>query len=385
MVVAVVASTVCGMSGAASASPRVLVSKALAKGVTYRALYDGTLPVHMYALEFKPGTRATLDTVLSGAQIGTFARTSTMGTHAGALAAINGDFFTWPARPTHQFVSNGMPVLAGQPGVSFGFRRDEQGGTIGSHPLRIRAENPSTKSSVSILAWNTKSPNSNDVVGFSTYGGSYERPSRNECSARLIQPTAIRWNQQDNGAARDLTVDKVLCSSSSALGVLSGSVVLSSRLTGAGATFIKGLQAGQTVHLSWANDMPGVVDEISGNTMVLRSGAIQYPPGCSSDLCHRNPRTAIGITAAGAVIMLVVDGRSSASVGLTFYELGKEMKALGCVDALNLDGGGSATMWIKGMGVVNHPSDSSGERPVANGLVILPGADTAEPSPLAPV
>ena len=55
----------------------------------------------------------------------------------------------------------------------------------------------------------------------------------------------------------------------------------------------------------------------------------------------------------------------------------------GAVDAANLDGGGSATMWIKGLGVVNHPTDSTGERPVSNALVILPGADTGEPAPLA--
>jgi exopolysaccharide biosynthesis protein len=78
-----------------------------------------------------------------------------------------------------------------------------------------------------------------------------------------------------------------------------------------------------------------------------------------------------------------VDGRSSASVGLTLYQLGKEMKAMGAVNAVNLDGG-SATMLIKGMGVVNHPTDSTGERPVSNAIVIPPRADPSEPIPAAP-
>ena len=60
------------------------------------------------------------------------------------------------------------------------------------------------------------------------------------------------------------------------------------------------------------------------------------------------------------------------------------MKSLGAVNAVNLDGGGSATMWIKGLGVVNHPTDSTGERPVSNALVVLPGADLREPAPLRP-
>ena len=41
------------------------------------------------------------------------------------------------------------------------------------------------------------------------------------------------------------------------------------------------------------------------------------------------------------------------------------------MDAINLDGGGSTTMWIKGKGVINFPSDASGERPVSNVLLII--------------
>jgi exopolysaccharide biosynthesis protein len=130
--------------------------------------------------------------------------------------------------------------------------------------------------------------------------------------------------------------------------------------------------------------MPDAVNVVSGSADVLDNGVIQYAPNCSENLCLRNPRTAVGVTATGGIILLVVDGRSSASVGLTLYQLGKEMKALGAVNAVNLDGGGSATMWIKGMGVVNHPTDSTGERPVSNAIVILPRADPSEPIPAAP-
>jgi exopolysaccharide biosynthesis protein len=82
--------------------------------------------------------------------------------------------------------------------------------------------------------------------------------------------------------------------------------------------------------------------------------------------------------------MLCVDGRTSTSIGFTLYQLGKEMKALGAVDAVNLDGGGSTTMWLKGRGVVNHPTDSTGERSISNAIVILPGADKNERRPLSP-
>ena len=70
------------------------------------------------------------------------------------------------------------------------------------------------------------------------------------------------------------------------------------------------------------------------------------------------------------MIVVVVDGRSSQSQGLTIPQLSSLMKALGCVSAVNYDGGGSSTAWVKGEGVVNFPSDNGkfdheGERAVA--------------------
>ena len=85
---------------------------------------------------------------------------------------------------------------------------------------------------------------------------------------------------------------------------------------------------------------------------------------------NRHPRTAIGVTADNHIIAVVVDGRFSESNGMTTKEMSIVMKDLGCVSAMNLDGGGSSTMWIKNRGVVNHPSDNKkfdqlGERGVA--------------------
>ncbi len=84
----------------------------------------------------------------------------------------------------------------------------------------------------------------------------------------------------------------------------------------------------------------------------------------------RHPRTAVGITATNKMLVVVVDGRSSQSQGLTIPQLSKLMAGLGCTQALNLDGGGSSTAWVKGEGVVNFPTDNNtfdheGERAVA--------------------
>lgn len=90
---------------------------------------------------------------------------------------------------------------------------------------------------------------------------------------------------------------------------------------------------------------------------------------------NRHPRTAVGITLDNHLIMVVVDGRSSDSYGMTTGELAEVMYSLGCIDAMNLDGGGSSTAWSRGKGVVNHPSDNKifdnkGERGVANAIIV---------------
>ncbi len=73
----------------------------------------------------------------------------------------------------------------------------------------------------------------------------------------------------------------------------------------------------------------------------------------------RNPRTAIGYTSENHLIMLTADGREGASIGLTLMELASLMKEFGCVNAMNLDGGGSTVMYIKGQ-IVNKPAEQGG-------------------------
>ena len=82
-------------------------------------------------------------------------------------------------------------------------------------------------------------------------------------------------------------------------------------------------------------------------------------------------RTAAGITADGQLILLVADGRGkNGSAGYTLAELSAKLISLGCVSALNLDGGGSSCMVGQAGQVLNAPSDSSGERSVASAIVI---------------
>lgn len=86
---------------------------------------------------------------------------------------------------------------------------------------------------------------------------------------------------------------------------------------------------------------------------------------------ERHPRTAVGLRADGTWVFVVVDGRQpELSVGMNLKELSQLLLSLDCIDALNLDGGGSSTLYYQGK-VVNSPSDAAKDRPVSDAIVIL--------------
>jgi len=98
----------------------------------------------------------------------------------------------------------------------------------------------------------------------------------------------------------------------------------------------------------------------------------QAPSFFDAFVAGRNPRTLAGVRADGTLLLATVDGRRPGwSVGMTLPEAARLMRSLGARDAVNLAGGGSSTMTIRGE-VVNRPSDRVGERPVSNGVFVMP-------------
>ncbi|MDQ6755897.1 MAG: phosphodiester glycosidase family protein [Bacteroidota bacterium] len=83
----------------------------------------------------------------------------------------------------------------------------------------------------------------------------------------------------------------------------------------------------------------------------------------------KHPRTAMGYTKDNKLIILVVEGRSESGGGATFTQEAQIFKDLGCVEALNLDGGGSSCLLINGKETIK-PSDKEGERPVPGVFLI---------------
>ncbi len=125
-----------------------------------------------------------------------------------------------------------------------------------------------------------------------------------------------------------------------------------------------------------------VTEALPGGPLLLRGGratsSTDWEREAFSD-AHRNgrqPRTAVARTADDELLLVTVDGRRTGhSVGVTLAELRDLLRALGAVDGLNLDGGGSTTMTIGGS-VTNRPSETG--RSVANSLFVYldagPGA-----------
>jgi hypothetical protein len=137
------------------------------------------------------------------------------------------------------------------------------------------------------------------------------------------------------------------------------------------------LQIGDVLHISTASQpaLHGIRTAISGGPVLVRNGRrerLNVPNSQSyqvTTMLEEHPRAAIGWN--GRFLFLVeVDGRQKhLSVGMTLDEFAKLLIKLGCEEAMNFDGGGSATLWFDGQ-VRNSPCDRM-EREIANGLVIV--------------
>ena len=136
------------------------------------------------------------------------------------------------------------------------------------------------------------------------------------------------------------------------------------------------LKPGATITLSTSTlpNLKGCKTAIGGGPALVRGGKAQQWQATQ----RREPRTAIGWNSS-FIYLIEVDGRQRGlSVGMTFPELADYMVKLGCDEALNLDGGGSATFWLYGR-VVSSPSEGH-ERTTANGLVVVRKPKPAPPA-----
>ncbi len=117
-------------------------------------------------------------------------------------------------------------------------------------------------------------------------------------------------------------------------------------------------------------------DIVAGVPQLIKDGKIEITweqeKAGKSFAEARHPRTAVAKLAGDKFMMVTVDGRQpGTSVGMSLQELAEMLLEFGAIDAMNLDGGGSTTMFVGGK-LVNQPSDKEGERKVSDAILVFP-------------
>lgn len=368
---------------APAAAPAPARADTLAPGVVHRFLHrdEGPWAIHVVEVDVRRcgvsiGSMKGVDRV-EGVET-----TSGMAMRGSALAAVNADFFR--ARPSG--VVEGPQVAAGEPvaaegtfgpSVSRRFSTPQAvfGVTRGGRPFIGHAAIEGglwTAGGRVALARLNAPPGADSAALYNRFGGA---ATPVDSGAVELVLRVVRHGR----AAGDTVVAVVSAVDRSPEGVpipADGAVLA---VRGAAGAALRGVAAGDTVR--WAlpvRGAPGAVAEMVGGFPLLIVDGVdvldRIPSIRPAFAEARHPRTAVGIRADGTVLLVVVDGRRPEhSVGMTLPELSALLRELGAVDALNLDGGGSTTLVLRGE-VANRPSDPA-ERPVTNALVVRGGGD----------
>lgn len=333
-------------------------------------------PNRAFALRIDPATRVTVDVALARDSLAGVETTGRMARRHGAVAAVNGDFFLPSGRPLHAFAEDGeLKQSSFAFGQSFAVSRDERDVFAAAPRVRLELIETDSGDVWRVDRWNDGPPAFGEVALFSPAGGDVESPPSFACWVAVRPSGPLRWADAQRGVEQDHVVEAASCSEPTP----QGGVVLTASSSSPEAGVLASMAPGDTVRLGWSFGWRGVLDSLGGAPLLLKKGRLAVGE-CESAFCARNPRTGVGFTPNGKLLFVVVDGRRTQSRGMSLVQFAQLFRRLGASRAMNLDGGGSSTMWVRGK-VVNRPSDGR-QRAVSSALVVLPGPDRNEPSPL---
>ena len=113
---------------------------------------------------------------------------------------------------------------------------------------------------------------------------------------------------------------------------------------------------------------------VGGGPVLIQQGEIEISNNkelkfAGKAINDKHPRTAMGYTKDGKLIILMIEGRNKNAGGATLTQLAQIFKDLGCWEALNLDGGGSSCLLVNGKETIKV-SDAAGQRPVPAVFII---------------
>lgn len=348
--------------------------KTLAPGLVYREEVDRATPRVIHVLRLTPGSPAVrLSAEPTGGAINerTSAPTGrlavgTAAAKAGALAAVNGDYFVdlskgWNGHPLGLLVRTGEILATPNPKRSvfaWGPETFAFGKAVWTGSVRVGTE------TLKLGGLNRAAGPQEAILNLAAAGQAFSADG--DLSITLKMDGTLSPSGTVGG-----TVEAV-SDGPGATTVPPGRAILVVR--GARRATVKEVKPGDRMAVESRTagfDWEKIDAAIGGGPMLVQGGeAAVGDEGFAqkSFVAARHPRTAIGRTAEGDLLLVAVDGRSSLSVGASLSELASIMRRLGCVDAMNLDGGGSTAMAAVGL-TVNRPSDGR-ERAVADALMV---------------
>ncbi len=355
--------------GAVALTQAQVWDKFLAPGLTYRMEVDLATPRIVHAFRFSPQSRAvsartevatrkvfTEDLAKSRRTVSAIAR------EGGAMAAINGDFFPWTGDPIGLMVRDGELVSGPWPNRAvFGWGRTGSGAGIGT--LSLGARNGSL-GTFPLDGLNEECGVGKIVLNTPTAGWARTKGP----GVHVVLKGSGNWGPK---AQWEGVVDQVV--QAERYPVPEGGAVISA---GGASSRLMSLKSGDPIRIEWETsglDWSRFDQAIGGGPFLIKNGQIAidwdfqgFRPGFAND---RHPRTAVGRTKSGEIWFVAIDGRQALSAGATLDETARIMKRYGCIEAVNLDGGGSTTLHLLGL-TLNRPSGGV-EREVANAVLFF--------------
>lgn len=234
---------------------------------------------------------------------------------------------------------------------------------------------------------NVASPNNGITLYTSRYWGSTNQTDRVEAGCKEVTAKLVDGDKFEAGGKFRLEVTSAPADNGDTTIPSNGFVIHGRGTSTTGCNtgaldFVGSLQIGDIVEFENVVLLNGEriypTQIVSGNPKNVGEGLTLDTEGERTDAKDLHPRTGIGVSQTGdSIIMMVVEGRHSGSAGVRTKQLADIMRYAGAYEAVNLDGGGSSTLYTSAFGVRNYCSDGN-ERAVGNGIFAVVEAPSSD-------
>lgn len=349
-----------------------LYSKVVTEGIKFTKVIESSVPWSINILEVDlSNPKIKIETAKANERIIGNETTSSMAKRRSnadekVFAAVNGDFYYKGGLPTNLQIKNGQILTTPikRTVIAFDYKNKPMMGIVNYNGKIIVKNNVFEIDGINVYQ------KENKLIFYNKYFG--DSTETNSNGYEILVQRINNWFVNDTVKC---LVKKIQ------LGVgnmkITDSVFSVLSVGGFDNKLIKYVKLNDTIKVynSIKPGLPNLKEAVGGLIQLVKDGKNYVE---KSYLEHkkptftyvRHPRTSVGFSKDSTkIFFVVVDGRQQSSAGMTLPELAELMINIGAYHALNLDGGGSSTMYVDGE-VKNNPSDGI-ERPVSNAILIL--------------